>query len=191
MNRLIHILLSLSSVFALALTLSSCDDDQSYTELLNEESKNVNLFLADHKVVGSVPADTVFEVGPDAPYYMLDQEGKIFMQVIDPGYGPKATANQLVYFRYTRYNLTYYMTGEKLEAYDSNENAGYTGTYFRYGDYHLPSSTEWGSGIQMPLQYLPLNCTVNLIVKAEYGLTNEASYVQPMLFNIRYYPSRL
>lgn len=191
MNRLLNILLSLTSVFVLAVTLSSCDDDQSYTDLLNEESKNVNLFLADHKVIGSIPSDTVFETGPDAPYYMIDDEGKLFMQVLDPGYGPKATINQLVYFRYTRYNLTYYLSGEKLEAYDSNENAAYTGTYFRYGDYQLPSSTEWGTGIQMPLKFLPLNSTVNLVVKAEYGLTNEASYVQPMLFNIRYYPSRL
>ncbi|MCM1028422.1 MAG: DUF4827 domain-containing protein [Pseudoflavonifractor sp.] len=187
MNNSFYIFLSA----AMALFLAACNDDASYTDLLNTESKHVNNFLADHRVIGSIPADSVFESGPDAPYYMLDDEGKIFMQVLDPGYGPKAYENQLVYFRYTRYNLTTYRTGQEMEIYDSNENTGYQATYFRFGDSQLPSSTEWGSGIQMPMRFLPLNCRVNLVVKAEYGLTNESSYVQPMLFNIRYYPSKL
>lgn len=191
MNRLVKILSFLAAMAAMTIAFSSCGDDQSYTDLLNTESKNVNRFLADHKVIGSVPADTVFEVGPDAPYYMLDEEGKLFMQVLDPGSGPKAKSSQLVYFRYTRYSLSNYATGEELPVYDSNENAAYTGTYFRFGDYTLNSSTEWGPGIQEPLKYLPVNCVVNLVVKAEYGLTTEQSYVQPMLFRLRYYPSRL
>lgn len=188
MNYLSKLLFALS---ILAIGLSSCSDDQSYTDLLNEESKNVNLFLSDHKVIGSIPADTVFQTGPDAPFYMIDDEGKIFMQVIDAGSGPKATTNQLVYFRYTRYNLSYYKSDEELPLYDSNENAAYPGTYFRFGDYQLGSSTEWGTGIQEPLRFLPLNCRVNLLVKAEYGWTAELSEVQPMLIKIRYYPSRL
>lgn len=191
MNRLIHIIVILAAMATAAVAFSSCDDDASYTDLLNTESKNVNRFLADHKVIGSIPADTIFETGPDAPYYMIDEEGKLFMQVIDPGSGPKAKPNQLIYFRYTRYNLSYYETGKELEIYDSNDNVGYTATYFRYGDHLLQSSTEWGSGIQAPLALLPLNCVINLVVKAEYGLVEESSYVQPMLFNIRYYPSKL
>lgn len=191
MNRLIRILSIIALTAATALPLVSCGDDESYTELLNTESKNVNLFLADHKVIGHIPADTVFETGPDAPYYMIDPDGKLFMQVLDPGSGPKAKLNQLVYFRFTRYNLSYYATGEKLPIYDSNENSGYTATYFRYGDNQLQSSAEWGTGIQAPLQYLPLNSVVNLVVKAEYGVTTELSYVQPMLMKLRYYPSKL
>ena len=191
MNRLIRILASIATMAAVAVVLPSCSDDKSYTELLNTESQNVNTFLADHKVIASIPADTVFETGPDAPYYMIDSEGKLFMQVLDAGSGPKAKPNLLVYFRYTRYNLTYYVSGKEMEVYDSNENAAYTATFFRYGDNLLSSSTEWGSGIQAPLQFLPLNSTVNLVVKAEYGLLNEQSYVQPMLFKLRYYPSRL
>lgn len=190
MNRLIHIISILVSLTAAA-ALSSCSDSTSYTDLLNEESRNVNLFLADHKVIGEIPADTIFETGPDAPYYMLDEEGKLFMQVIDAGSGPKAKTNQLIYFRYTRYNLTYYLSGQKLPVYDTNDGAGYTATYFRYGDNLLQSSTEWGVGIQTPLSYLPINCHVKLVVKAEYGITTESTDVQPMLFDIRYYPSQL
>ncbi|MDE7236868.1 MAG: DUF4827 domain-containing protein, partial [Paramuribaculum sp.] len=73
--------------------LSSCEDDESYTKLLNAESKSVNRFLADHRVESSVPADTIFEVCENAPYYQIDDEGKLFMQVIDAGSGPKAVDN--------------------------------------------------------------------------------------------------
>lgn len=188
MNKILSLL---AVICLLAPVLTGCKDDTSYTDLLIKESKNVNRFLADHRVIATIPADTVFETGPDAPYYMLDDEGKLFMQVLDPGYGPKAYINQLVYFRFTRYNLSTYRTGQEMEIYDSNENAGYEATFIRFGDTRLPSTTDWGMGIQAPLKYLPLNCRVNLVVKAEYGLTDEQSYVQPMLFNIRYYPSKL
>ena len=63
---------------------SSCEDGKSYADLLNQESKYVNSFLADHRVIGYVPEDSVFEHGKDAPYYQLDEEGNIYMQVIDP-----------------------------------------------------------------------------------------------------------
>jgi len=171
--------------------LSSCDDDESYTKLLSAESKAVNLFLSDHKVVGSVPADTIFQVGEDAPYYQIDDEGKIFMQVLDAGSGPKAIDKQLVYFRYTRYNLSSYATGEDLVINNSNDWGGSIATYFRYNDYTLPSTASHGTGIQAPLKFLPLNCRVNLIIKAELGPTSETSYVQPMLYDIRYFPSKL
>lgn len=174
--------------------LSSCDDDESYTKLLSAESKAVNLFLSDHKVLGSVPADTIFQVGEDAPYYQIDDEGKIFMQVLDAGSGPKAIDKQLVYFRYTRYNLRNYVSGQELPALDSNNDAStgqFYSRYFRYNDYTLPSTSQQGTGIQSPLKFLPLNCRVNLIIKAELGPTSETSYVQPMLYDIRYFPSKL
>lgn len=188
MKRILQLLAALAAIVFL---LPACNDDASYTDLLNAESRRVNAFLADHRVIATIPEDTVFQTGSDAPYYQLDPDGKLFMQVLDPGSGPKATLNQLVYFRYTRYNLSNYVSGEELEIYESNENTAYEATYFRYGDTQLSSSTQWGTGIQAPLQYLPLNSVVNLVVKAEYGVTQEMSYVQPMLFNIRYFPSRL
>lgn len=187
MNKIITLLL----MAVACLGFAACDDDASYTDLLNRESKNVNRFLADHRVIAEIPADTVFETGPDAPYYQIDPEGRIFMQVLDPGYGPKVKELQMVYFRFTRYNLSNYKTGEEMEVDDSNDNAAWTGTFFRYGDTQLTSSTEHGTGIQAPLRFLPLNSRVNLVIKAEFGRPAEMSYVQPMLYNIRYYPSKL
>ncbi|MBO4944438.1 MAG: DUF4827 family protein [Muribaculaceae bacterium] len=179
----------IASVLAFA-SLSSCSDNKSYTELLNQESKYVNNFLADHRVIATIPADTVFEIGEDAPYYQLDEEGKVFMQVIDPGYGPKVSENQMVYFRYMRYPLATYVSGEEMNADSGNENAGYEPAFFRYNNTTLTSTTQWGLGIQMPLKYLPLNSTVNVVIKAEYGVDQEMSYVQPYLYRMRYLPAR-
>ena len=54
-----------------ALSFQACDKGKSYAELLNDENMAVNRFLCENRVVTSIPADSVFEVGPDAPYYRL------------------------------------------------------------------------------------------------------------------------
>ena len=68
----------LLGVMALSL-LTACNNDQSYADRLNEERYAVNSYLANHRVVMSVPKDSVFEVGEDAPFYRLDNDGNIYM----------------------------------------------------------------------------------------------------------------
>lgn len=171
---------------------TSCEDGKSYADMLNSENKAVNAFLVDHNVITTIPSDSVFIAGEDAPYYQLDEEGNVYMQVINPGWGDKVTDNQRVYFRFTRYNLMYYagpdtpMTGEGNE-----DNLTSESTYFNYNNFTLPTSTSWGVGIQMPLRFLPLNSEVNIIVKSQYGMTSETSYVQPYLYHIRYFKSQI
>ena len=163
-------------------------------ELVRDEYMVVNRFLCENRVVTSIPADSVFEVGPDAPYYQLDEDGNVYMQVLNAGSGPKVEEGQLVYFRFTRYNLSYYALGSNvlgLPSEGNNDNMTETPTSFRYQNYNIPSSTQWGSGIQMPLNFLPLNCDVNLIIKSQYGWSNEISYVQPYLCRVRYYKSMI
>lgn len=179
---------------ALSLATASCESGRSYAELLEDENKAVNMFLAEQRVIPYVPADTVFQIGEDAPYYQLDEDGNVYMQVLNAGYGPKAEEGQQVYFRFTRYNLSYYTLGMSitdLAGEGNNDNLQESPTSFRYQDYAIPSSSNWGTGIQMPLNYLPLNCDVNLIVKSQYGWQSEISYVQPYLYRIRYYKSQL
>lgn len=67
------------------LSLAACDDSKSYSELLEDEDKAVNSFLANQKVINEIPADTVFETGEDAPYYRIEPEGNVYMQVINAG----------------------------------------------------------------------------------------------------------
>lgn len=74
---------NLTLVFFIA--FCSCDDNKSYADLLEDETKAVNSFLADQCVIDKIPADSNFVVGPDAPYYKMDEEGDVYMQVINKG----------------------------------------------------------------------------------------------------------
>lgn len=174
--------------------LTSCNDDQSYADRLNEERNAVNAFLANHRVVMSVPEDTVFEVGSDAPFYRIDVDGNVYMQVLNAGdrVNDKAKINEPIYFRYARYNLaTWYANGTWVMS-DGNENTmDAVSCSFNYSDYTLPSSSQWGYGLQFPLLYLGVECEVNLVIKSQYGYTSEISYVQPFFYHVRYYHSQI
>ncbi len=188
--KLPYPLLLLSIILTAA--ISSCKDTKSYAELLNDENKAVNRFLVNQRVETSIPADSVFLAGPDAPYYQIDDEGCIYMQVLNPGSGPKVEDDQIVYFRFLRYNLSKYTNTISTLPYEGNlNNMGENPTSFRFNNYSLPSSAQWGAGLQMPLRFLPLNSEVNLVVKSQYGWTKEISYVIPYLYHICYYKSMI
>lgn len=173
-----------SAVFSAA-CLSSCNDGKTYAQLLNEENHYVNNFLADRRVVGELPADTVFETGPDAPFYRLNEDGSLYMQVINPGTkGNRVKADELIYFRYTRWNLTEYADGVLPEGEGNNTSLGVAS--FRYGNYQLANTYKWGTGIQYPLSLLPVDCEVNIVIKSTDGPTDESADVIPYLYNISY-----
>lgn len=60
MKYLQNILKLLAVVIPAAIAMSSCSHTKSYAELLNDETKYINAYLADQRVIGSVPADSVF-----------------------------------------------------------------------------------------------------------------------------------
>ena len=186
---------SLITIFASVMlvgAMASCNDGKTYAELLQDEDHYVNNFLADQEVINYIPEDTVFITGPDAPYYRLDDEGQLYMQVVDPGTpGNMVTDNELIYFRYTRYPLAYYADGELQYGGGNEDDMGQSNTSFRYGNTSLQSSTQWGSGIQAPLAYLPVDCQVNLVVKSQFGFTKELAEVQPYLFSLRYFKPQI
>ena len=82
--------LAIISALLVAVTSFSCSDGKTYAELLTDETRNVNAFLANQKVIIEIPEDSVFEVGEDAPYYQIDPEGNVYMQVLSVGKGDKA-----------------------------------------------------------------------------------------------------
>ncbi len=172
--------------------ISSCDDDKSFAELLTEENQDVNRFLVDHRVSDEIPTDTnfVFETGENAPYYKLDEDGNMYMQVVNPGTkGNYATDDEIIYFRYTRFSLHKY--DGKLSSGDGNElDMGSYNAWFRFKNFQLQSSYQWGAGIQQPLNYLPIDCEVNIVIKSQYGIYSETSYVNPFLYRLRYYRQR-
>ncbi|MDE6267065.1 MAG: DUF4827 domain-containing protein [Muribaculaceae bacterium] len=189
-NR-IPLLLILTAVLTI-IALAACDDNKSYAELLTDENHNVNAFLANQRVVNEIPEDSVFEVGPNAPYYRIEKEGNIYMQVLSTGDGGKVEPDQQVYFRYTRYDLNNYAKTDSLpEGQGNSSDMEYEPTWFRYQNFTLTSSSQYGAGIQMPLNFLQFNAEVNLVVKSQYGFTSEIAYVVPFLYNIRYFKGQV
>lgn len=170
----------------------SCNDSDSYSDLLKDETTAVNNFLADHRVENNIPADSIFEYGENAPYYKMDEDGNIYMQVLKTGSKDNmAKADQLIYFRFTRYDLYSYSDGELPEGFGNANDFDYKNTEFRFGNYTLPSSSQWGTAIQLPLYYLGIDCEVNLVIKSQYGYTDEISYVTPYMYNVRYFKSQI
>ncbi len=179
------------ALVVLALSIASCSDTKSYAELLNDETHYVNVFLANQRVINEIPADTVFEYGEKAPFYRLDDDGNLYMQVINPGTpGNKAVADELIYFRFTRFSL-YNYSGGSLSGIGNESDLSYSDTFFRYGNYQLASSSQWGSGIQYPLALLPVDAEVNIVIKSQLGLTSEIAEVVPYLYHLRYYRPKI
>lgn len=194
MKSLPQIFSAIALILIMGLTLS-CESGKSYSELLDEENKSVNRFLVDQWVEEDIPADTVFQTGSDAPYYRIDGEGNIYMQVLSDGGGRKgdfAADDDVIYFRFKRYNLSYYDGNlNDCPSQGNQDDLTQSPTSFRFNNYSIPSSSQWGSGIQLPLNYLPIGCDINLVVKSQFGLSSEISYVQPYLFRIRYYRGQI
>lgn len=189
MKKLNKYTISIVALAVFLFSMAACSDTKSYADRLNDENKAINLYLSNFKVINSIPEDTVFRTGENAPFYRLDEEGNFFMQVIRPGdrTNNMAVDDQLIYFRFTRYNLTYFYNYNELIGEGNANNMDYSATSFRFNNTTLSSSTQYGQGIQMPLNYLGIDCEVNIIVKSQYGFTSELSQVTPYLYNIRYF----
>lgn len=178
------------TICAGSMALMACKDSKSYAELLTDEAKAVNNFLANQNVILQLPADGNFIEGKDAPFYRLDDDGNVYMQVIDSGDKEQmAQDDELVYFRFTRYSLYNYNpdTGEMSGGWGNADDLSVGSASFRFGNYTLSSSSQWGSGIQLPLSYVGLESEVNLVIKSQYGLSSEISQVVPFYYNVRYF----
>lgn len=181
------------AIAMLGVTAMSCDDGKSYAELLTDETHAVNAFLSNHRVQLGIPEYDEIETGADAPFYRLDEEGNVYMQVLSKGNKDMMIKDDdLVYFRFTRNSLFLYdvATGEfPEEGWGNSEDLTVGSASFRYNNYTLTSSSQWGSGLQLPLSVLGLGCRVNLVIKSQYGLSNEISQVVPFYYyDVRYFP---
>lgn len=172
---------------------SSCSKSQSYAELLRDEEKAVNWYLAGYDVSLEVP-DTIIDfitketAGDNAPYYKLDEEGYVYMQVVSASTEEMVESGDLVYFRFLRQSiLDLYQSGGEIENWVGNSDYLPNGTTsFVYKNNVLESTTTWGLGIQMPLKFMGYNSEVNLIIKSYYGFTEEQANCIPYVMNIRY-----
>ena len=189
MNRIIKIV-SASALFVVTMVVSSCNDTKSYAELLTEENQAINAYLLTQKVELSVPENNAFITGEDAPFYKLDEEGSVYMKVIKMG-NPEwmAKSDEQVYFRFERQSLldyNPYTDTFSVEGWGNLNDPSLGSSSFRFGNYTLSSSSQWGSGIQLPLNFIPLDSWVSLIIKSQFGMTSEIANVKPFLYRVVY-----
>ena len=185
----------MATAMVMAIFLVSCSKTESYSDLLKKEQKASNWFLAQHKVCNEIPADSVFITGTDAPYYRMDDDGYVYMQVVKanplkeriiPKYGDQ------VYFTYTRWNIDtmYSENTQTVAATESNQDNFLTSagnTYFIFNNYSVNSSATFGSGIQIPVSYLGYNSEVNILLKSYYGFLSDNTTCIPYKVNVRYF----
>lgn len=179
-----------SLLIIFSLIMLSCEKGESYADLLKKEEKAVNWYLSGENVSVDIPADSVFVTGEDAPYYKMNEEGTVYMKVIDAGdLNDKPAKGDRVYFRFMRMNLrNYYEAGlEQWIGNASDLNGSTPSVSFILGNYTLQSSYQYGSGIQLPLDYLGYNSRVRLVVKAQAGFFSEQSQCIPFVFEVRYF----
>lgn len=175
-----------------AVFICSCSETISYSELLNEEEEATNWFLSNQKIITSVPSDSIFEYGEDAPYYRMDEDGYIYMQVVNPGTkNNKAKFDELIYFRYMRTNIKEMYQGLDPAPQGNANNMNSVATSFRFNNTSLSTSYQYGSGIQLPLKYLGIDCEVNLVLRSYYGFTENQSDCTPFVYNVKYYKSQM
>ncbi|MBD5419587.1 MAG: DUF4827 domain-containing protein [Bacteroides sp.] len=169
--------------------MASCDDSESYSDLLRDEERATNWFLAQQRVETSVPADSVFEIGADAPFYRMDEDGYIYMQVIDAGDPDmRPETGDKVYFRYNRKNLKLMYEGADPAWSGNMDNLTAAGfTAFFKGNTLYPSSTQFGTGIQLPMDYLGYFAEVNLVLRSYEGFLEDQSQCIPYIINVKYY----
>lgn len=186
------IFMSVLAVACLCVTVASCDKNESYAEKLDNESKASNAYLSGFDVVNEIPADTIFEEGEDAPFYRIEEEGNVYMQVIKAGdRDSMAHTGDKIFLRFSRFDvLTWLDYGVKSWGSNSSNMAS-TSAYFYYNDFSKSASTTWGIGVQLPLQYVGINSEINLLIKSQYGPSEEMSSVTPYLWNVRYFKSAL
>lgn len=191
MKKFFHIV-SVLAIFTL--TLASCSEGVSYSDLLKEEQKASNWFLAQHRVCNDIPADSVFLTGSDAPFYKLDDDGYVYMQVVSaPEKKDRVipSTGEQVYFTYTRYNIEEMYAGDTLEVPGEGNQSDFINatepSYFIFNNLNVSSSYKYGSGIQKPLSYLGYNSEVNILLKSYYGFSEDSATGIPYLVNTRYF----
>lgn len=171
----------------LAMCWSGCSKSESYSDMLKNEEKAVNWYLSNHRVSNELPADGNFETGENAPYYKLDDDGYVYMQVLSKGEeGEKVKEGDKVYFLYIRRNIRNLW---ELGASESDSNTQ-TGTlseyYFLYGNTSNTTGALFGKGLQMPLAYLNYHSEVNLVLKSNMGFSVDQADCVPYIINVKY-----
>jgi len=177
-------------LFAVLAFFSSCSKGKSYSELLREEEKAVNWYMAGKKIITEVPKDSILIAGSDAPYYRMDKDGYLYMQVVNYGdTTDMAESGDEVYFTFLRKNIKLLYDGAEVvsEGNANDMSGGINATSFIFGNYELAASSVYGTGIQIPLQFVGNNSEVNLVLSSYYGFVADQADCIPYIINLKYF----
>ncbi|MCM1290901.1 MAG: DUF4827 domain-containing protein [Prevotella sp.] len=189
-NNIIHGLSIASLMLISSVTFISCDDSKSYSELLNDEEKATNWYMANQKIELTIPEDSVLLHGQDAPFYKMDDDGYLYLKVINPGdLTRRPKLGDMVYFRFSRQNIKALYDGISApwegNANDMNTSLGATSIIF--GNYRIESTSLYGTGIQVPLQFLGYDCEVEMVMRSYQGFTTDQSQCIPYIYKVKYF----
>ena len=177
----------LTSAVCILTWVSSCSDNESYSDLLKEEEKATNWYMAQRTIALEIPEDSVFITGENAPYYKMDEDGYLYMQVVNPGDTTRVKKGDRVIFRFMRCNIkNFYKNG--IEEWAGNaDNMEYATASFRFDSYVYEDSQKYGKGIQIPMKYLGYNSEVNLVLRSYIGFASDQSACLPYAMKVRYF----
>lgn len=191
LNRIFKSGIAICCLAAIALA-PGCSESESYSDLLKDEEKTVNWYLSGENVLLDIPENSDFITGDNAPFYKMNEEGTVYMRVIrkgDMAEDQRPQTGDKVYFRFSRRNLQQLKGGiDAPWAGNSDDLTNALGpTSFIYGNRLASTSAKFGTGVQLPLDYLGYNSEVMLVLKASMGFSEEASACIPFLYKIRYF----
>lgn len=174
-------------LLAAAAVTVGCSKSESYSDMLRSEEKAVNWYLSNHRVCNELPENGDFEVGDNAPYYKMDEDGFVYMQVLSKGdEGQKVKEGDKVYFMYSRRNIRNLWELGAADT-DSNEQTGtLSDYYFTFGNTSNTNGALFGEGLQEPLKYLNYHSEVNLVLKSNKGFSIDQSECAPYALNVKY-----
>lgn len=177
----------LPAVAALLLGTTSCSHSESYSDLLRDEEKAANWYLSNHRVCNELPADNDFETGENAPFYRMDEDGYLYMQVISKG-NPQTPVEKgdMVYFLYSRQNIRNLMELGLAQEEGNEMNGSLNDSFFIFGETNTQRGVKYGKGLQTPLEYLDYHSEVNLVVKSLVGFKADQSECIPYIMNVKY-----
>lgn len=202
---------SILLLIAAILTLSACNDDETYADRRNRENNAINEYIHNHniKVLSEsefLANDTTTDVSQNE--WVLFANTGIYMQIVNKGCGQKLKqGTTTVLCRYTEYNLL-------TDSIQSTNNVLYYSAYvdkmavtltsgtfegvFDTGSslmYTLYNSTAVPSGWLVPLRYINVGrrasetdelAHVRIIVPSSQGQSDAATYTYPCLYDITY-----
>jgi len=189
--KLEHILYNMKKIILFVLPLiavtilgSSCNDQKTAQELIQEEKKAIQRFVSKNNidVLDSYPKDGVFAENQ----YYRNPDG-LFIQVVDSGNGKRAVPYK--HEICVRFDGVQWFKSDTtmVSSFYTNGNRPYEFTYGISGSYSNDQSTLACPGWEIPLAFVGEYAVVNLIVPSNLGSAYDQNSYRPVFFkNLKY-----